>query len=360
MRIRSFLILCALAGGAVVTTAIVVGQQERPSSTIASGGPVFPGLVDRLRDVATVVVQAQGAPLTVRRVDGGWGLADRGDYPVEPDAVPALARSLVQLEKIEPKTDQPALYKRIGVEDLDAPAARSTEVTLKTADGATIANLIVGEQAADVGTSAATYIRIPGEAQSWLARGTIEAHADPRDWVQKRLFDIPAADIREIKVVHPDKSTVTVLRDTGAGTAGGPGKAAEKAADGTPPGAEGAGGEGMFRLAEVPPAKMKLKRPDGIESMTEALSNVMLDDLADAGSHQFPADKTTHVKVIRTDGTAIAFDLVEQDNGLWLRFAPDAAPASLPAAGRSLVFRVPTWKFSPLERKLSEIVETPS
>lgn len=336
MRVRSFLTFCALTLAVVAATIVVVGRQEAPHSTLGSVGPVFPGLVDRLGEVAAVVVQSKGGTLTLRRIDGGWGLAERGNYPVEPDAVPQLARSLVQLDKVEAKTVDPDRWARLGVENVDAPDAKSTEVTLQTAGGAPVASLIVGNPAADGGTEGATYVRLPGDPQSWLARGTINVHTEAKDWVVRRLMDIPAADIREIRIVHPDKSTVTVVR-TGEGAAP---------------------GSGTFRLAEVPPAKLKLKRPDGIDSMTGALADVMLDDLADAADVSFPADKTLRVKVTRTDGVVVAFDLVEQHNQRWLRFVESAAPASLPAAGRTLAFRVPTWKFSPLERKLSEIIET--
>jgi hypothetical protein len=64
--------------------------------------------------------------------------------------------------------------------------------------------------------------------------------------------------------------------------------------------------------------------------------------------------------VTRTDGGIVAFDVVDQEGERWLRFADGAAPASLPAPGRGLAFRVPSWKIAPLERKLSDLIESRS
>lgn len=337
MRIRPFLILSAVTLAVTLAAGIVVSRQERAQSTIVSAGAVFPGLVDRLGEVTAVVVRSQGRTLTLQRIEGGWGLAERNGYPVDTEMVRDLVRSLVQLEKAEAKTVRPESYPRLGVEDVEAPGAKSTEVTLQAAAGTPIAKLIVGNAAVDAGAEGATYVRIPGDPQSWLARGTVPVRSEARDWVQRRLIEIPAADIRELRVVHPDKSTVTLVRSK-----------------------EGGEGAEAFGLAEVPPAKLRLKRPDGIEAMAEALTDLTIDDLADAGTQNFPADKTIRVKVTRTDGAVVAFDVVEQQNFRWLRFADGAAPASLPVAGRALIYRVPAWKVSPLERKLADLLETAS
>jgi hypothetical protein len=89
----------------------------------------------------------------------------------------------------------------------------------------------------------------------------------------------------------------------------------------------------------------------------QAFDDVPLEDLAPGESQAFPADKTMRVTVTRTDGRIVAFDVVDQDGVRWLRFVEGAAPASLPAAGHAMAFRVPSWKIAPLERKLSDLVE---
>ena len=63
------------------------------------------------------------------------------------------------------------------------------------------------------------------------------------------------------------------------------------------------------------------------------------------------------ISITRTDGSTVGLEILHDDGMHWLRFADGAAPASVPAAGPSMTFRVPSWKITPLERKLSELVE---
>lgn len=330
MRARSFLILSAITLATTVAAGFAVVRQERPQTGIETGGPLLPGLVERLGEVTAVVIRDAQGEATIRRVDSGWGLAQRNDYPVDPNKVREVVRSLVQLEKAEAKTARPERYARLAVEDVDAPGSKSKEVTLRNASGEPVAQVIVGNAADAVGAEGGTYVRIAGEAQAWLARGTLRTDVEPRDWVDRRLIAIPAADIRQVRVVQPGGATLTAVRESAE----------------TP----------SFRLSEMP-AGGKLKRPDAVDALVQAFDDIPLEDLAPKDSRAFPADKTTRVTVIRTDGGVVAFDVVDQEGERWLRFADGAAPTSLPAPGRAMAFRVPSWKIAPLERKLSDLVE---
>ena len=330
MRAPSFLILSAITLATTVATGFVVVRQERPRTGIETGGPLLPGLVERLGEVTAVVIRDAQGEATIRRVDGGWGLGQRNDYPVDPNKVREVVRSLVQLEKAEAKTVRPERYARLAVEDVDAPGSKSKEVTLRNAAGEPIAQVIVGAAASAVGAEGGTYVRIAGEAQAWLARGTLSTGVEPRDWVDRRLIDIPAADIRQVRVVQPGGATLTAVRELADSPS--------------------------FKLSEMP-AGGKLKRPDAVDALVQAFDDIPLEDLAPKESQAFPAEKTTRVAVTRNDGGVVAFDVVDQDGARWLRFADGAAPASLPAPGRAMAFRVPNWKIAPLERKLSDLVE---
>ena len=92
----------------------------------------------------------------------------------------------------------------------------------------------------------------------------------------------------------------------------------------------------------------------------QPLSDIPLEEIVPADGQSFPADKTLRVTVLRIDGSTVGFDVVEREGSRWLRFVDGAAPASLPAAGRGMVFQVPTWKIAPLEKKLAELIESPS
>lgn len=333
MRARSFLILSAVTVAVTVAAGSAVVHQERPQTAIAAGGPVLPGLGDRLGEVAVVIIKDADKHVTIRRVDGGWGLSERGDYPVEPERVRDLVRSLLQLDRVEAKTTRPERYQRLAVEDVDTPGSKSKEVILQAATGAAVAQLIVGHTEAGMGADGGTYVRIPGDQQAWLARGMLTPGLDVRDWVQRRLIEIPAADIRQVRVTHADGSTLTAVRDSSDGS--------------------------NFRVGELPPGG-KLKRPDAADSLAQPFSDLLLEDIAAQDSRPFPKDKTMHVSIARLDGGVVDFDVVDQDGARWLRFSEGAAPVNLPAGGRSMVFQVPEWKIAPLEQKLSDLLESRS
>ncbi|MFO1146326.1 MAG: DUF4340 domain-containing protein [Rhodospirillales bacterium] len=173
-------------------------------------------------------------------------------------------------------------------------------------------------------------MRVPGDAQAWLARGTIDADAKPGTWVDHKLIDVPAADVRQIRIVHPDKSTLTLVRE----------------------------GKGDFRVVELPAGgKGKLKRPDAVNEVIEAVADLQLDDLAPPAAQPFPADKTLRVTITRMDSTVIAFETTEQNGEQWLRFVDGKVPTGLPAAASAMAFRVPIWKISPLDKKVGDLLE---
>ena len=330
MRAPSFLILAAITLIITAAAGVAVMREESPRSAIQTGGPVMPVLVERLGEVDSLVIRDAGNRLTVRRVEGGWGLAERNDYPVPPDKIRELVRAMVQLEKTEAKTERPEQYSRLGVEDVDAPDSKSKEIVLQTAAGSPVARLIVGNAAAGVGAEGGTYVRVPGDKQTWLARGTLNASVAPRDWVERRLLEIPEADIKQVKIVQPGGTTLTAIRDD-ADTS-------------------------TFRLAELP-AGGKLARPDAVEALVQPFSDLSFDDIEPGDKKPFAKDKTMRITITRNDGGVVALEVVQDDGTHWLRFANGAAPASVPPAARAMTFRVPSWKIAPLEKKLSELLE---
>jgi hypothetical protein len=334
MRVRSFLtlgVITLLVTGAAVVSVV---DRDRPQSTIEAAGPVLPGLADRLADVSAVVIQDAGKTLTIQRTEGGWGLAEYQNYPVPADKVREIARALVQLEKVEAKTSSPEKWSQLSVEDVEAPGATSKLISLRTAAGDTLARLIVGKPGTGVGAEGSTYVRVPGDPQAWLARGSLTVGSGVVDWVDRRLFEVPMADIQQVRVVHPDKSTITVVREQ----------------DGS-----------SFRLAELPPGgKAKLKRPDALDDIVQAVTEMPLEDLAPRASHEFPAKEKIRVTITRIGGGDLVFEVAVIQGEQWLRFVEGSAPAGLPAAAQGMDFRVPGWKLAPLQQKAAELVENPS
>ena len=83
---------------------------------------------------------------------------------------------LADLRLLEAKTDQADRHARLEVEDITAKDAKSRQVTLAGADGKPLADLIVGKQnyTSDLNGLRGVYVRKPGNAQAWLAQGSVE------------------------------------------------------------------------------------------------------------------------------------------------------------------------------------------
>jgi len=144
----------------------------------------------------------EGSFSLVRVSPGRWVTPERADYPVAVDQVRDLIVALADMRLIEPKTTRADRYARLEVEDVGGEDAKSRLIKLESADGQTLAEAIVGKQRPRLtGTEAAgTYIRRPGEAQSWLASGGLPLEPAVTDWLVDEVVDLEGERIRRIEV----------------------------------------------------------------------------------------------------------------------------------------------------------------
>ena len=56
------------------------------------------------------------------------------------------------------------------------------------------------------------YLRKPGEAQSWLARGTLDPSGDPASWLDRQIIDISEKKIAKVTLTQPDGSKLVISR----------------------------------------------------------------------------------------------------------------------------------------------------
>ena len=172
MSPRTLLILALItllsAGGALTLSWL----EPRPAQVQLEGAPVLPGLAERLPEVQRIAVEVADRPgVVLARAGDGWTVASEHGYPARSERVNRLLVALANLEKIAPKTADPARFQRLAVGDpADDPLAR--RVTLTGRDDQPIARVIVGKQRHELTGRAAsgTYVRVPGGGAG-LARG---------------------------------------------------------------------------------------------------------------------------------------------------------------------------------------------
>lgn len=182
----------------VVIAAVLISQQRAPQ-TSRDKTALFPELSGRVNDVSELVVRDGQSALTVRRVSGNWTIADADDYPALVDKVKQAVLTVSDLQVIAEKTDNPDLYKRLGVEDPDSKGATSNLLTL-SANGEQLVELVVGKTRRSKSAAGAPglYVRIPDRQQALLVEGRLSVSADIIDWIKRDIIDIKGDRVNSV------------------------------------------------------------------------------------------------------------------------------------------------------------------
>ncbi|MEI7658445.1 MAG: DUF4340 domain-containing protein [Phycisphaerae bacterium] len=277
----------------------------------ASQQRLFPGLADRAGEVAKIVITRGGRQtVVVREGDGpAWKVESLAGYPAKFDALRPLVAGLAEATLTEAKTSKPDLYPRLEVEDASGAAAKSTQVTLLDAKGATMADLVVGKMETGVPSSdpfnpppsdgvQRRYVRKTGDAQSWLARIEITPPAEALELVERNVLEIRNERVKAATITLPasgDKppEVVSVSRASDKETA--------------------------FAIANIP-AGMKPKDEFAASRVAQALSYLTLEGVKPAAEINFAAPEAVKGLFECFDGTRVAVTLVEKDAKPWVKF----------------------------------------
>ena len=333
--------LLALVGTTVVAVALAVlvshtaGMQPDP----LAGQPVLPEVAQRLGDVGRMALVHADQKTTLVRDGGNWSVEERGGYPADTTKVRQALLGLADMIYIEPKTAKPKFYPRLEVEDAGGKDSKSTMVTLADTKGVLLGEVITGKHRADQlgGGEGGVYVRKPGTAQSWLARGNLDLAGNTADWLDKKLLDLPLAQVKQTILTQPDGSSVTIARA----------QPADKLA-----------------LVAMPKDK-KLKYDSVLDDAAGTLAALQLDDVSPAKGFDFPKDGVSHAQFVAFDGLTIAVDLADKDGKSWARFTASGTgdgtklAADLNTRLSPWVYALPSDKAKNLRQKLADLVETP-
>jgi hypothetical protein len=315
MNPKAFVILAAITliatGGAV----LAVLSQPRATTLQFVDEPAFPSLRVNPDAVAKITVTTPDGTITLVRETGDhWSALERYGYPVDAKKVRALVVALSDMRLIERKTAQPERYGRLQVEDPDADGAKSQLVRLEAADGAVLAEAIIGKQRFRLtGTEpSGTYLRRPGEAESWLATGGVEIGKAVTNWLDDQIVDLNSRAVARVAIARAGEPRYVVER-----------------AD---PGSD-------WHLADLA-AGESLKEDADFARLTGALSDLRLEDVKPRDQLSWPAE--SNLAEIRTfDGLEMTARFAKIDDQYWATFdaratAPIAtAPSEDPAASGS-------------------------
>jgi hypothetical protein len=188
----------------------LASSREPGTGASTKAEPAIAGLADGLNAVTTVKLSgAEKKPIaTLVKSDAGWTIAEKDGYPAEHAQVREFLLKLSDATLIEPKTEKQEHYAKLGVQDLDEKGADGVLVEIEGLPKP--AALIIGHFNGRGGDG--TFVRRPGEARSWLAKGNLTVDKEPANWLARELTDIPTNRIAQATVTRKGK-TLRVYKD---------------------------------------------------------------------------------------------------------------------------------------------------
>jgi hypothetical protein len=337
MQSRSLILLASATVVLVAIAMIVLASGDRGVSRAAPGQPAFPALAAKLGDVASVTVSRNGTTMTLIRDGDSWLVAEKGNYPANAAKISQIVRAMADLTLVEPKTQKPDLYPRLEVED--PGNGKSALVAVKDKSGGDLAEAIVGKRRYDrLGSgNDGVYLRKPGEAQTWLARGTLDPSGDPASWLDRQIIDISEKKIAKVTLTQPDGTKLVISR-------------------GAP--------DASFAVKDAP-ADAKFKSESTTSGPATALETLDLDDVRPAGELPVPDKAVVTASFTTFDGLTLDLRLLERDKTNWIAISA-AGSGSAEAEAKKVedkvshwAYAIPAYKANLLKTKLADLLEPP-
>jgi hypothetical protein len=335
MHARSLILLASATAALVAVAIAVLASGDHGVSRAAPGQSAFPALAARLGDVASVTVSRAGTTMTLIRDGDNWLVAEKGNYPANTAKISQIVRAMADLTLVEPKTQNPDLYPRLEVED--PGNGKSTVVAVKDKSGGDLAQAIVGKRRYDrLGAgNDGVYLRKPGEAQSWLARGTLDPSGDAASWLDRQIIDISEKKIAKVTLTQADGSKLVISRSAP---------------------------EAKFAVEDAP-ADAKFKGETATSGPATALETLDLDDVKPAGELPVPDKNVVTASFTTFDGLTVDLRLMERDKADWIAIsAAGSGPAEANAKKiedkvSHWTYAIPAYKANLLKTKLADLIE---
>jgi len=337
MQPRSLLLLASATVVLVVLATVVLASGDRGVSRVAPGERAFPALAAKLGEVTSVAVSRNGTTMTLIRDGDSWLVAEKGNYPANAAKISQIVRAMADLTLVEPKTQTAGLYPRLEVED--PGSGKSALISVKDKSSRALAETIVGKRRYDrLGAgNDGVYIRKPGEAQAWLARGTLDPSGEPASWLDRQILDISEKKITKVTLTQADGSKLVISR---------------------------AAPDAKFAVEDAP-ADTKFKSESTTSGPATALETLDLDDVKPAGELPVPDKDVVTASFTTFDGVTVDVRLMERDKTDWIAISASGS-GSAEAEAKKIddkvshwTYAIPGYKANLLKTKLADLVEPP-
>lgn len=213
MKAKTLGILAAITIAGIV---LAIFMNQKPASQFPQSGELlFPELLSVVNDVNEIVVETKDQAVTLVRGENIWRVKEKSGYRADVEKVKQTLIGLAELRILEPKTKNPELYDRLGLQDKEQEDSLSTTVTLKTPNNPEAALVILGNQRPAKGNPRMSeiYARKPGDPQSWLTIGNLPLEKVPGEWLDKEITALTTKRVHRVTVRHPGGETLLVSKD---------------------------------------------------------------------------------------------------------------------------------------------------
>ena len=341
MHSKGVISLMAVAALSVVAAAAVSFTGGAVPVDPLAGRPVLPRVAAEPQDVAKVVVKHSAGTATFLRHGNTWTVAEKSGYPADAAKMRKLLLGLAEITYVEPKTAEPSLYKRLNVEDPNAEKSQSALVEVYDGQGAALGSVIAGRRRIDElgGGTDGVYVRLPNEARSWLARGTLDLDSDIVQWLDRRIVDIGESRTKEAVLQQPDGTMLTISRDKP---------------------------EDKFAVKDLP-SNRKLKSDTGMVEPATVLQAFDLTDVKAAAEAGFPKDGLGTATYTTFDGLVVKVELAKLGDTDWIRLSATGSgddkvkteADTLNKRWAPWVYGIAPYKAGALRTKVEDLLEPP-
>jgi len=205
---RNFIYLAVVTVIALVL--VFIGTPtDRSSEKSAVDELLLPAIAAEINQVDHVEVVTAGdtTVATLLRKDDAWQVEQMGGYRADWPKLQKLLAALAQARVVEPKTDKPEYYARLGVEDISNPDAGGVLVRLGVGDQLT--GILIGHAAEG---RKGQYVRRQDATASALVDQEFEVPRETLAWADARIIDINASQVAEVEIIHPTSERVLVTK----------------------------------------------------------------------------------------------------------------------------------------------------
>jgi hypothetical protein len=247
---------------------------------------------------------------------------------VPADKVRALMVNLAEADLVEAKTRVPDRYGLIDLEDPTAAGAKSRSVRLLDAKGGVVADVVVGKKRSDAFGygKVGTYVRKPGDAQTWLANVELDASADLKDWVKTEVLQVDSSKISRVTVEIPGEQPLKVER----------------------------GADKKVTVAGIPQGQ-KLKDEAAGEAIVRAAAYLDFDDVRKLPAGAAPKDAST-VKLETDNGLTVTLRLRKDGDAQWLAVTA-AGEGDAKKTADEITARTAGWEYKIASNKADALLK---